>query len=53
MPDVLKLLIERGVNLNSKDDEGKTPLDYAILWKFTECSRLLIDAGCNINIQVS
>ncbi len=52
MPEVLKLLIENGANLNSKDDDGNTALHLAAWKKFTECSLLLINAGCDVNIQV-
>lgn len=52
MPEVVKLLVERGVNVNSKDKKGRTFLEFAIPRKLTECSRLLIEAGADINIQV-
>lgn len=44
-------MIDREVDLNSTDGMDCTALHIAISSQFTECSRLLIDAGCDINIQ--
>jgi len=51
--DILKLLIEKGAEMNVQTDCGKTALHFAVSNQFTDCSRLLIDAGCDANFQDS
>ena len=48
---ILKLLIEKGADVNVQTDCGKTALHFAVSNQFTDCSRLLIDAGCDGNFQ--
>ena len=36
------LLIKRGVNINTRDVHGYTPLDYARIFKHSECEDLLL-----------
>ena len=36
------LLIKRGVNINTRDDACYTPLDYARIFKHSECEDLLL-----------
>ena len=43
--DFAKLLIEKGANVNQKDDNGKTPLTYAIEFKKPETEKLLREHG--------
>ena len=48
--DVVKLLIEKGADLNAKDqDYGDTPLIWAINENCTNAAILLIDSGANLN----
>jgi ankyrin repeat protein len=58
-PDVIRLLIKLGVDVNSKDQYGWTPLHYAARTKSpaadpslsTACVKLLIDAGADVNAE--
>ena len=50
--EVLKLLIEKRVDLNSQTDCKKTALHIAVCNQFAKSSRLLIDGGCYANLQV-
>ena len=48
---MVKLLIDKGANINAKNDYYKTPLYYAICIKENiESVKLLIDKGGNLNI---
>lgn len=49
--DIAKLLIERGVDINAKIKDGKTPLHSAALGGQLEAARLLIKKGANINAR--
>ena len=51
--DILKLLIEKGADLNVQTNCGKTALHFSVSNQFTDCSRLLIEAGCDANFQDS
>lgn len=44
----LKLLIDRGGNVNAKDPFGKTPLHRAVKYGRCGISKLLIDAGADL-----
>src|SRR5258707_9025070 len=44
-PDVVQLLLEKGMNLNLKDLEGATALDHAIEAGQTELAKLLLAKG--------
>lgn len=43
------LLIERGVEINSKDKEGRTPLSWAVMKGDNAVVQLLIERGADIN----
>ena len=46
------MLVDEGVQLNSRNDEGKTALHIAVNQRAVDCIRLLIQHGSNVNIQV-
>ncbi|XP_063243686.1 ankyrin repeat domain-containing protein 54 isoform X2 [Bacillus rossius redtenbacheri] len=48
--DLVKLLLEAGVNPSCSDKEGRTPLHLASSRGFTEIVRLLLDKGANPNM---
>jgi len=51
--DIIKLLLERGAQLNCQADNGRTPLHVAVLTRnCDECLTLLIKSGCDVNKQV-
>ena len=43
--EIAELLIEKGADLNAKDEDGGTPLDYAIEFKHTQTADLLRKHG--------
>ena len=43
--EIVELLIAKGADVNAEEDEGKTPLDYAIIGKDTETADLLRKHG--------
>ena len=47
----LKILIQRGADLNAKNDEGWSPLHYAVGENHLEVVKLLLDAGANVNVK--
>ncbi|KAI0416777.1 ankyrin [Xylaria grammica] len=48
-PDNLRVLLDRGVDINSKNEWGHTPLHSAIDFGDYQAAELLLDRGCNIN----
>lgn len=50
--EILIMLIEKGADLDVRTDSGTTALHMAVSNQFTECSRLLIHAGCGFNFKV-
>jgi len=45
--NILKMLLDAGINVNVSDYHGKTPLDYALAREDTDILRLLIAAGAD------
>jgi len=43
--EAAELLIAKGANVNAKNDDGETPLDWAIIRKHTEIADLLRKHG--------
>jgi ankyrin repeat protein len=48
--ELVKLLLEYGADVNSKDDDGYTPLSIACKYKNTELVKLLIEHGADIDM---
>jgi len=51
--DTVRLLLEAGANIDSKDNEDSTPLQYAVHSGNVEIVEMLIRAGANVNTQNS
>ena len=49
--DVVRLLIERGANVNQGDNAGFTPLHLAAASGYLEIARVLLDAGADVNAR--
>lgn len=49
--DILKKLIEAGVDINKDNAGGLSPLHYACRYGLLECAKLLIEAGANVNAK--
>lgn len=48
----MEILIERGTQLDSQNNDGNAALHVAASNQYTECIRVLIHHGCDVNIQV-
>lgn len=48
---VLRLLIERGADIEVRNNDGETPLFDAASGGSEACVRLLIDSGCDVNAK--
>jgi len=51
-PEIIDMLIEKGIQLDSQNLSGWTALHYAVFQQQPECMRKLIHHGCDVNIQV-
>ena len=51
--DLVKLLVDKGVSVNAKDDDGKSALHYASENKADVALLSLLDKGANIAIADS
>lgn len=51
-PKILEMLIDAGFELDSRMKSGESALHIAVTNEFKDCASLLIQNGCNINIQV-
>ena len=50
-PEVVKMLIDAGAELNVQTKGGLTPLHRTIRMSNSEVAKILIDAGADLNIQ--
>jgi len=50
--EVIKLLLKRGVAINTLDDSGLPPIYYAIKLQLYNVTKLLIDRNVNLNIKL-
>lgn len=46
----MKILIERGANINLQDNEGMTALSVSAEFGDTKLAKLLIENGANVNL---
>ena len=46
---LVKLLVENGANVNTKNDSGKTPLHLAAFWGHNEVAKYLIEKNADVN----
>ncbi|KAI1839713.1 hypothetical protein JX266_014076 [Neoarthrinium moseri] len=49
LPDMLRLLLRFGANINAKNPEGRTPLQPATFRQNVECAAILLEMGAKIN----
>ncbi len=47
---MVKLLLDKGANVTVQDNEGDTPLHYALMNRRTQSTLRLLEAGAPINI---
>ena len=50
-PDIIDLLLRKGVNVNARDSEGKTAYHVASIFNSIKSTRRLIDAGCDLELR--
>lgn len=50
---LLEILMKSGAQLNKQTDLGKTALHFSVSNLNTDCMRLLIQRGCDLNLQVT
>ena len=48
--DIVKLFVERKIDLNQRDKEGKTALIYATISNRAEMVKYLLEMGADVNI---
>ena len=49
--DVIRLLLQKGADVNKRDRNGDTPAHYAAYWNSTKAIAMLINHGASINIK--
>lgn len=49
--EIVKLLIDKGADINIKNDDDRTPLYQASIWDYKEIAEILIDKGADINVK--
>ncbi|MFH1115319.1 MAG: ankyrin repeat domain-containing protein [Pseudomonadota bacterium] len=52
-PQFVKMLVERGADVNAKTDDGKTALMYAARSGKVETTRFLLDKGADVNAKAN
>jgi len=49
--DIVKYLLEKGADINTKDREGSTPLQNAAARGWLDIAKLLVEKGSNVNYR--
>jgi len=49
--EIVKLLLDEGVDANKQDNHGSTPLHAASFWEHVNVVSLLLSSGCNTEIK--
>jgi ankyrin repeat protein len=52
-PNIIKMLLEKGADVNKKSYDGFTPLHIAAQYGFDEIVKLLVDNGADVTIKTS
>jgi ankyrin repeat protein len=53
LTDVAKVLLDKGADVNIKDNYGGTALEYAALYGYADIVKLLLEKGANVNEKYS
>ena len=48
--DIVRLLLDRGADVNARGDGGRTPLHYAAYWGHLDVVELLIEEGADVTL---
>ena len=51
-PAITKYLIGKGADINRGSDNGRRAIHRAAYKGFVDCTRVLINHGCDVNVQV-
>ncbi|OQV12609.1 Protein phosphatase 1 regulatory subunit 12A [Hypsibius exemplaris] len=51
--DIMRMLLELGVDLNARDADGWTPLHAAAHWGHREGCKMLVENGCDMEIKTN
>ncbi|PCH02638.1 Hypothetical protein PENO1_036910 [Penicillium occitanis (nom. inval.)] len=51
-PQILKICLEKGADINARDKRGRTALYWTGISGYLECAQMLIDAGADIDAEV-
>ncbi|KAF3002348.1 hypothetical protein E8E14_007399 [Neopestalotiopsis sp. 37M] len=49
--EAVKALVDRGVNIDSRDDAGQTPLQQAVYERNGKALKILIDCGADVDVR--
>ena len=49
--DILRVLLDSGADMNSRDDNGNTALIDAACARYTEAVKLFLDRGADVNAR--
>jgi hypothetical protein len=50
-PNVIRLLLDRGVDVNPRASDGSTPLHFAVQFGFVEVVRVLLERGADVQAK--
>lgn len=48
--DIVRILVEGGANINTQDEDGRTPFYLSLLCRRLSLSNLLLEYGCDVDV---
>ena len=50
-PDIVRFLLQKGADPNVRNQQGRPPVYYAIIWRHPDVVKLFVESGMNLHVR--